>query len=474
MPVNSFENYPMSWKPVLDINSKVPIYIYLADLLKHDILNGLLTPGTKLPPQRELADFLDINLSTVTRAFKLCEQRGLLCSVIGSGTFVSSDAAVQGMLVFHDTQSKVIEMGPILPNPDISEIATDYLKAMTREPDFFKLLQYASVDYDELQINAAKKWLDYMHLESSKENILFSAGSQNGIFSVLASLFKEGDKIATTELIYPGLKIAAKILGIQVVPLASENGKITRAAMEYVNKNYNVKGFYFIPDFNNPSNEFMDLETRKMIAGFCKENDKVCIEDAIYTLFQPDPLPPVSSFCPQNGILIASVSKIMSPGLRLAVLHVPERYYPQVSMTLYAMEITPPALMMQLFTRLVNSGKFDEIRKQRIEELMQRGRFFKRLFKELEGEGCVTENIYSPIRWIKLRATDTRSASEFEKEMFLHDVQLYAADRFIVGNTAIPKALRVSLISEHDYERFKEGLKRLKECMNLQKTCSQL
>ena len=59
MPVNSFENYPMSWKPTLQ-HSKKPLYLTLAEQLEQDIHNGTLRPGTKLPPQRELADFLDI------------------------------------------------------------------------------------------------------------------------------------------------------------------------------------------------------------------------------------------------------------------------------------------------------------------------------------------------------------------------------------------------------------------------------
>ena len=61
MPVNSFENYPMSWKPILQRNKKA-LYLALAEELENDIHAGRLRPGTKLPPQRELADFLDICL----------------------------------------------------------------------------------------------------------------------------------------------------------------------------------------------------------------------------------------------------------------------------------------------------------------------------------------------------------------------------------------------------------------------------
>ena len=82
MPVNSFENYPMSWKPVIS-DRKGAIYTQLAEQLVKDIRNGLLKPGDKLPPQRELADYLDLHLSTVTRAYKLGIMTGSVPSHTG-------------------------------------------------------------------------------------------------------------------------------------------------------------------------------------------------------------------------------------------------------------------------------------------------------------------------------------------------------------------------------------------------------
>ena len=93
MPVNSFENYPMNWKPDKEL-LKFPVYISLAELLEQDIMSGRLPANTQLPPQRELADFLDVNLSTITRAFKRCETKGLIYAIIGKGTFVSPNAAL--------------------------------------------------------------------------------------------------------------------------------------------------------------------------------------------------------------------------------------------------------------------------------------------------------------------------------------------------------------------------------------------
>ena len=51
MPVNSFDNYHMSWKPRRD-RLTAPIYLSLAAMLEEDILSGLIPRGTRLPPQR--------------------------------------------------------------------------------------------------------------------------------------------------------------------------------------------------------------------------------------------------------------------------------------------------------------------------------------------------------------------------------------------------------------------------------------
>ena len=66
--------------------------------------------------------------------------------------------------------------------------------------------------------------------------------------------------------------------------------------------------------------------------------------------------------------------------------------------------------MMQLFTRLVNSGKFDRIRELRIAELVERNR----LFDEICGDCVTVGNTYSPIRWLKLREDDQRVPTRFE------------------------------------------------------------
>lgn len=59
---------------------------------------GLLTPGTRLPPERELADQLGISRSTLRHAITALVQSGLLTSVRGrgGGTFVGERPPLTG------------------------------------------------------------------------------------------------------------------------------------------------------------------------------------------------------------------------------------------------------------------------------------------------------------------------------------------------------------------------------------------
>lgn len=59
---------------------------------------GVLAPGTRLPPERELADQLSISRSTLRAAITTLVQSGLLASVRGrgGGTFVSAEPPLTG------------------------------------------------------------------------------------------------------------------------------------------------------------------------------------------------------------------------------------------------------------------------------------------------------------------------------------------------------------------------------------------
>jgi GntR family transcriptional regulator len=74
----------------IDTLSSVPIYGQIAASVRRAIAGGALTPGSKLPPSRDLARALDVNMHTVQRAYSQLRDEGLLELRQGRGAIVAS------------------------------------------------------------------------------------------------------------------------------------------------------------------------------------------------------------------------------------------------------------------------------------------------------------------------------------------------------------------------------------------------
>ena len=74
----------------IDRDAEVPIGLQLGWALSARIYDGELRPGQRLPGLRELAEASGLNVNTVRAVYQRLEQRGLIESQQGSGTFVAS------------------------------------------------------------------------------------------------------------------------------------------------------------------------------------------------------------------------------------------------------------------------------------------------------------------------------------------------------------------------------------------------
>jgi GntR family transcriptional regulator len=72
-----------------------PIYRQVADEIKALIARGALSEGMALPPVRQVADDLGVNLNTIAAAYRELQKEGLLKVRHGSGAVVSSRRLAQ-------------------------------------------------------------------------------------------------------------------------------------------------------------------------------------------------------------------------------------------------------------------------------------------------------------------------------------------------------------------------------------------
>ncbi len=259
---------------------------------------------------------------------------------------------------------------------------------------------------------------------------------------------------------YPGLKTVAAMLSIQIVPIKAEDYQMNPTYLEDACKNENIKGIYVIPDYHNPTASFMSVENRKRIAEIAIRYNQFVIEDASYHLLNNKPLPALASFAREQVIYIASLSKSLAPGLRLAYVSVPIKFKELISKALYNINITVSPLLAELTARMIVSNQFEDLINSHRIENKHRNQIVDKYLSDYTCLGDKT-GIFR-----RLLLPGKITGAEFETLAENQGVQVYAADRFVVGNSCPARAVRISVCAPKTLEELEQGLKILKHLLN--------
>lgn len=419
-----------------------------------------MKPGDKLPPQRELADFLDINLSTVTRAFKLCEQKGLISGQTGRGTYISSDVHVSSKLLSCESDNNCIDMGAAFPIYDQNKYVIDFMKKLLKKTDIHNLLKYTDSCGLLSHRITAQKFLRNFNIKASPENIMISSGSQNALAIILISLFNSGDKIATDPLTYPALKTLANSLGIILIPIPLLNDRIDMNAFDSLCKNENIDGLYLIPELNNPTTYSMSLDEKNSIAKIVKENNLILIEDGMYSFVSSKDSIPISTLIPNQSLYICSVSKSICAGLRIGFMVIPNKFKKAVEDGIYNVNLVTSSFNAEVICQIIESGLAYKILEERKEMTLKRNK----VVDEILFDKRILGNKYSPFRWLML--PENIDSQLFENLARTQGVSVYCASRFAVGNSNFPSAVRISVCAPKNIEDLKKGLYILKSLLD--------
>lgn len=91
----------------IDRKSGVPIYIQVKNVIMDEIKKGNLKIGEKMSTERELSQKLNTSRNTISAAYNLLEQEGVLISFQGRGTFVAEEAKTWKQ---HRKKSKLLKL----------------------------------------------------------------------------------------------------------------------------------------------------------------------------------------------------------------------------------------------------------------------------------------------------------------------------------------------------------------------------
>jgi len=438
-----------------------PLYKRLTDAIEKDVRSGLLRPGVRLPTHREMADNLGINVSTVTRAYREAESHGLVAGTVGRGTFVASDACtVSSMRTTGPYPSGIIELGLVGSLTDFDPDLSDYLAAFSRQKNLPSYMTYGDPAGMENHRKTGAEWINRFGMNISSENVLVSAGGQHALTCAFAGMFHPGQRIATESLTYPGVKSLANLLGFRLVPIAMDDEGMIPESLDTACRRDDISGVYLMPGVHNPTLACMSAQRREAVAEVIKRHGLSLVEDDAYTPYRENQPPPVSSLVPDNGVLIASVSKIFWAGMRVAFVAASNQKRNQIIGAVHNTIWMVPTINSGLVVSVIEDGRADMALAAKKAELAKRLGMACGIL-----HGCDIKSIpYGNYIWMNLPEPWTGMGIESAAKE--QGVNVFSAEKFSVGNSRPPRAARLSLTGENDISRLRRGLETVAEIIS--------
>jgi DNA-binding transcriptional MocR family regulator len=443
------------WKPKF-IDTDKSLFVAVADALESDICKSALKPGEKLPTHRELAEMIGINVSTATRAYKEAERRGLIVGTTGRGTYVSTDYHTDpNILGIEENTSSLIDLGPVYPlynnEPEIFEL----IQNLNRKKNLNQYMKYSDPQGLPEHREAGSEWLKRYGINASAADIVICAGTQHALTCCFTSLFHSGDRIGVDYLTYSGLKALAKGLNIKLIPIHFDKKGMDPENLESACHREQLKGIYIMPSVHNPTTLQMTSKRKQEIAEIAIRNNLIVIEDDTYAFTLESPSISLYSMIPSNCVHISGLSKAFFAGLRVSFVTAPKHLGRQISKAILNTIWMVPTLNAALVAECINEGYAEKIIRSKLIEARERFDIAKRQLSGFTLHGF--PNTY----YIWLELPENWTAHEFEMYSRKAGINVFGAEKFIVGSTLPPSAIRISLSGVNSREILSDGLKKI-------------
>ena len=437
-----------SWLPRLAVQ-RGPRFLQIADALQAAVADGSLKPGDRLPPQRLLAAQLDVDLTTITRAYDEARRRHLLEGRGARGTYVAAPKV---------EWSSVLDLSMNTPPPpegvDFDDMLKQGLSQVLMRADAQLLMTYHLGGGSDSDRKAAAQWLEPMFGSLDDRQIVVCPGAQAAIAALILALTAPGDVILAEPASYPGLRAAAAQFGRRILAVQADRQGMVPEMLEQACREHRPALLYLNPTLQNPTAITMSEGRRKQLASVARRCQVRIVEDDPYWLLADVPPPPIAAFAPQQVYYISTLSKCLTPGLRVAFVlmrdpHERQRFL--VALRSFALMATP--VTAALATQWILDGSagqlMDGVRKEaRLRHRMARDILAGRYSGA--GDGLHV--------WLELPGYWT--SAQLARAADSEGIAVTPAQAFATGSESV-NAIRISLGSIKDRGRLHAGLQRL-------------
>ena len=222
---------------------------------------------------------------------------------------------------------------------DVEGIRAASNAALTEEPG--AALQYGATEgYNPLREQLAAFMTAKGAKEVAADNLIVTTGSQQALDLLGKTLISPGDKVIVEGPTFLATIQCFRLYGAELISAPIDGNGVKTDELEKLIAEHQPKFVYLIPTFGNPSGAMLSLERRKAVLEMAVKHNTLIVEDDPYgDLYFGDAPPPsllnLSASVPGSRELLVhcgSLSKVLSPGLRVGWLIAPPELLARATM----------------------------------------------------------------------------------------------------------------------------------------------
>ncbi len=387
---NWTESLPQAVTVIGDWSSGTgPVYIRLARALKAAIERGDLPAGTRLPPERRLAESLAVSRTTVVLAYGQLRRQGLLESQQGSGTWVPQPAGLPSRRPRREERGRSFLVDSVIRAaaeepadtigflgaclPVAGEFLEEAWEAVRGElPGLACGTGYSPQGLPALR-EAVIAHLGRRGLPTEPDQLLITGGAQQAIDLLARFLVGENDTVVVEDPTYLGAIDAftfgrARLRPLPVGPAGADVDALRRllgpTAPALV---------YLVPTFHNPTGTVLPESGRREVARLAEETGVPVVEDESLAdlSFGAEPPPSIAAFSPRAPVFtVGSMSKLFWGGLRVGWVRGPKSLIARLTRVKVAADLGGSVVSQALAARIL--PRRDEVAQARRREFLPR------------------------------------------------------------------------------------------------------
>ncbi|PVM92676.1 PLP-dependent aminotransferase family protein [Caulobacter radicis] len=364
-----------------------PIYRRVFEALRAAVADGELSAGEQLPPQRTVAALLGVDFTTVTRAYALAREQGLVEGAAGRGTFVRRRAG--------EEEAGLVDLSMNLPPPpqglSLAALLRETTAGVLARTDPATLMAYHAGPGSLAQRAAGAAWMAPGLGAVDPERVVVCAGAQAALSAILAVETAPGDAVIVEALTYPGLLAALAARGVRAVACPMDGEGIVPEALAELLAATGARLVVVTPTWQNPTTATMSAGRRAAVVEACARAGARIVEDDAYGRL-PDPAPTaLAALAPERVWHVATLAKALTPGLRIAYVATPDAAAAgRLAAAGHALCQMPAPLMAAVATTWIRDGTAEAILAGVRAEAAARRMLAAQILPEATGpEGCL-------------------------------------------------------------------------------------